>query len=344
VALMARKSNPTNQATAQRKRVNVLYTEAARPVAAALAQAEKAIMVEIERQLREADEAIRKGRKVDASFFTGARAKRLQDVILREMGAFTPTATLNTTLAQQKAGRLAVTDAGRALAGAGSKADVVATSRPAGSTAGGKRSLSSLYGQYPTITAGLIERSIGKAVAVHYSKQRVRKASKTALNQVRARALTTIKSEMFSVYRDTLQDAYRAAGDVEGWIWVSRLSQRTCPICWTRHGTFHRKSEKFASHPNCQCVPMPFTQAKPPTISSGLDLFQKLPVADQQRILGPGRWQMWDAGKLPWESIAIRKRHPIHGLTLTLAPIGTRRRSKPVALAYTIEQLRSKQA
>jgi hypothetical protein len=74
------------------------------------------------------------------------------------------------------------------------------------------------------------------------------------------------------------------------------------------HGTVHPLDEPFASHPNCRCQATPITKTWAelgftgipdlPEPEPGSAVFARLSEAEQRQILGPGKLELFKAGKL----------------------------------------------
>jgi hypothetical protein len=117
---------------------------------------------------------------------------------------------------------------------------------------------------------------------------------KQVLSLPLVKALTIARTALHNAYRASTIDSYSAQGE-EGWIWWSLLLPSTCFACLLMHGTRHKLSEKFASHPNCRCSPKPIT---PETLNmqTGVDWFEHLSQSVQQAIMGNAAYKLWKSG------------------------------------------------
>ena len=134
------------------------------------------------------------------------------------------------------------------------------------------------------------------------------------------RALTISRTEILRSYRESSRRSYQANSDVvKGWVWHSALGTRTCPACWAMHGTFHRLDERLDDHPRGRCAMVPVTKTWEELgfkgipearrqIETGVDLFEKLPDADKEKILGKAAFQAYKAGTVKLEDFVGRKR------------------------------------
>ena len=114
----------------------------------------------------------------------------------------------------------------------------------------------------------------------------------------RWKALRIARTETMRAYRQSTLATYAANSDVlDGWIWTSTLSTRTCAACWSLHGTFFPLSKQFfPAHVSCRCTSIPSVKGSKPNIQVGSVAFANLPADQQQTILGPGKWQMYSQG------------------------------------------------
>jgi SPP1 gp7 family putative phage head morphogenesis protein len=119
-----------------------------------------------------------------------------------------------------------------------------------------------------------------------------------AIDVPRWKALQIARTEVMRAYRQSTLRTYAENDDVlEGWIWHSTLSTRTCAACWALHGTFFPLSKQFfPSHVSCRCTPIPSVKGVKTNVQSGSVAFAELPVEDQQTILGPSRYEMYASG------------------------------------------------
>lgn len=80
-----------------------------------------------------------------------------------------------------------------------------------------------------------------------------------------------------------------------------------CAMCVAMHGTIHKLDERFASHPNCRCTPVPLTRSwdelgfpgvseTVPEMERGTDAFVGWPESAQREVLGPAAFSAYRAG------------------------------------------------
>lgn len=132
------------------------------------------------------------------------------------------------------------------------------------------------------------------------------------------RALNIARTEMLDVSRAATMAADKANPDlITGWIWMSALDERTCPSCWSMHGSEHKADEQGPDdHQSGRCTRASITKSwadlgfnipePPPLIPDAEAKFWSLPPAKQEQIMGPGRLAALKAGA-PWESLTVKR-------------------------------------
>lgn len=147
-----------------------------------------------------------------------------------------------------------------------------------------------------------------------------------------ARAATIARTEIHRAYRESNRLAYQANPMVEQWRWYCDLSPRTCSSCWSMHGTLHDLGDPMGTHPNCRCTQLPVVDharlralgidAPDVDYPTGEELFAKLPVADQREILGPGKLEAYQSGKITLADTVHVHESPEWGTTRSTASLG----------------------
>jgi len=137
------------------------------------------------------------------------------------------------------------------------------------------------------------------------------------------RAITIARTELLDAHRSGAAAAMHANADVlQGWIWVAQLDRRTCPSCWSNHGTEHSLDEPGPiDHQQGRCARVPKTKTwadlgfpdikEPPSILPDAETtFRTLSAADQLKVMGPVRLKALDAGLMDWNELSVRRVTP----------------------------------
>lgn len=143
-----------------------------------------------------------------------------------------------------------------------------------------------------------------------------------AFNGGLARALNISRTELMDGHRDAAMASQNRHSDVlEGWQWLAKLGQRTCPACWSRHGSIHALDEAGPNgHQQCRCARAPVTKSwaslgiKAPepvsAVRDGRETFDRLPAKRQLEIMGPTRLQGLKSGLVDWDELAEVRHNP----------------------------------
>jgi len=137
-----------------------------------------------------------------------------------------------------------------------------------------------------------------------------------AFNGGLSRALNVARTEALDAHRDAARTMQNRNGDVlEGWQWLATLGDRTCPACWSLHGSKHPLTERGPDgHQQCRCSRAPLTKSwadlgldipEPPSlIRDGQQEFATLSRRQQLEIMGPTRLRALESGRATWDELA----------------------------------------
>ena len=154
------------------------------------------------------------------------------------------------------------------------------------------------------LVSGVIRGLNPKVVAAQ-----IRKAAGAPLT----RCLTIARTEQLRAYREASRASYQRTQAVASWTWFSSLDKRGCAACWAMHGTVHPLDEPMAAHPNCRCTMLPNVDGWTSPVPTGAEEFDKLTPAEQQVILGPGKYKEFAEGRLELGDVVARRYSPIWG-------------------------------
>lgn len=137
-----------------------------------------------------------------------------------------------------------------------------------------------------------------EALALGYNPTKTARHLRDAFGGNTARALTVARTETMRAHREATRQVFDENRDVvKKWAWTCAASSRTCAVCFAMSGQEFDTDERMQTHPNCRCVMIPITETSTFKIKRGDDLFRDLDESDQRAILGPAKFQAWQAGK-----------------------------------------------
>lgn len=178
-----------------------------------------------------------------------------------------------------------------------------------------------------------IVRGIAAGTNPRATADRIVQRAQGGFNGGLTRALTIARTETLDAHRAAAAVAQRQnAGTLKGWVWLCSLSARTCPACLAMNGTEHSLDERGPlGHQNCRCTRVPLTKTwrdlgidrdeLPSLLPNAGEWFDQQPVATQQRILGPARYDAWKRGDFPIGQWATRKSNPDWRASYVTSPV-----------------------
>lgn len=173
----------------------------------------------------------------------------------------------------------------------------------------------------PGATAQRIADRLTAGITLGQNPRKVAALIAQDLDGQRARALTVARTEMMRAYRTATLEGYRLQADLlTGWVWYSALDGRTCAACWSMHGKRFPLNEEMGSHPNCRCTMLPDLPDVDP-VPDGADQFATLPPDAQLAILGPAKFDAYQAGALTLDDLVQVRRSSLWGTTRSEASL-----------------------
>jgi SPP1 gp7 family putative phage head morphogenesis protein len=162
-------------------------------------------------------------------------------------------------------------------------------------------------------------RGVAEGLSPRETARQMLKRTEGAFNGGLSRALNIARTEVLDAYRTASAQAHAANADVlQGWVWSSTLDKRTCPSCWSKHGTVHPLDEPGPQdHQSGRCARIPKLRSwkdlgidldePPDTLPDAKAKFAALSQADQLAIMGPARLELLKSGEAKWEDLATRR-------------------------------------
>lgn len=133
------------------------------------------------------------------------------------------------------------------------------------------------------------------------------------------RAMRVARTEQLDASREAARVGRSLHADVlTGWTWACKLDARSCPACFAQHGTVHDVDEAGPlDHQQGRCVAVPTTRS---WAALGFDIdepdsllpdagqvFASFTTAEQRTLLGPARYEAWQAGDYPMHAWSTRR-------------------------------------
>lgn len=168
----------------------------------------------------------------------------------------------------------------------------------------------------------VMKRELIRGIAVGENPRatagRILKQTEGRFNGGLTRALTIARTETLDAHRAATKASEKTNKDIlEEWEWHAALNRRTCPSCWSKHGTRHPLDEPGPNdHQNGRCARVTITKSwkdlgfdieEPPSLTKNAEAeFANLTPATQRDIMGGQRLELLQSGKISWADLSSK--------------------------------------
>lgn len=171
-----------------------------------------------------------------------------------------------------------------------------------------------LQNAYPATANAITNKLIFNTALGRNPRQTAREMVRDGLATGLNHALLVARDQQIRAYREAGRQAYERSGVVEAYRRLCAKNTRTCLACLAMDGTIWPTSELMALHPQDRCSQIPIINGLPPVrFQTGRDWFMNQPEKTQRRMMGPGTFEAWQAGRFDFRQLATVKEHPIWG-------------------------------
>lgn len=320
-------------ATAHRRALRDLETDALRPVVGAYQDAISRLTDEIDVVSSLVAQARQDGTSVNAGWlYRQARARQLLESTELAFSQYAEQVGAVLTPAQRQAVRMA-TDAGRDLIAAGlpeapglfaPSVNRAAVEHLVGNLQPGSplRNVLDTYGlaasdvvreellyggigsESPRVVAGRIADRLG--------------------GEMLTRAMTLTRTELLRSARESTRATYQANRHlVKAWRWLATLDRRTCPACWAMNGEVFPLEVPMGNHVSCRCAltPVMVDRYAIPGGKSGAEVFAEQSADVQRDVLGPAAYAAYRRGDIQLTDLVQVTHDPVWGVSRTVKPL-----------------------
>lgn len=172
--------------------------------------------------------------------------------------------------------------------------------------------------QYQVVRRELIRGVAAGSNPRETARRMVRRAEK-GFNGGLNRAMVISRTETLDAHREGARvGRLQHVGVLAGWTWTCAMDANTCPSCWAHHGEVY-PADVFGpdDHPQgrCAAVPKAWSWAdlgldieEPPSLLPDAEAtFNDLDEETQRQILGPRRFEAWQAGEYPMSAWSVKR-------------------------------------
>lgn len=152
---------------------------------------------------------------------------------------------------------------------------------------------------------------------------RIIKGAEGRFNGGLTRALNIARTETLDAHRTATQASEKSnTAILEEWEWHASLTGRTCPSCWSRHGTRYPLDESGPNdHPSGRCARVTVTKTweelgfkgivEPESLTPDAEAtYRNLTPESQAAIMGKGRAEMLANGEISWADLSRKQENP----------------------------------
>lgn len=177
--------------------------------------------------------------------------------------------------------------------------------------------------QLAPVVADKIKSEVIRAAAIGTDFKTVAKRLRETGDITRHRALSTARTEVNRVRRETTRAVYEENDDIiEGWEWVAAKSSRTCPLCLAMDGRQFQLDQPFPQHINCRCTMIPVIIGLPRRQRTiGKDWFENQDDKTKAAILGKETFAAYKEHGLTLDDFVAFRNNKRFGKSVTRKPL-----------------------
>jgi hypothetical protein len=179
-----------------------------------------------------------------------------------------------------------------------------------------------LQAAYPLAAGGITDRLIYGTAAGWNPRKTARAIINEGLAQGLNHILLVARDQQVRNYREASRQQYLKSGVVQQYRRLAARQSRSCLACLALDGTIQDVAELMALHPQDRCSIIPLVPGFDPIpTESGEAWFNRQPAEVQRRMMGPGRYNAWKAGKFKFNQLATIKPNATWGPSAQVTPL-----------------------
>lgn len=165
------------------------------------------------------------------------------------------------------------------------------------------------------VNAQYVANAIIEGITLGWNPRKIARAVRDAFGRGLADALRFVRTAQLWAYREANRASMVANQDVlQGWVWSANFDERVCMSCVVMHGTVHPVEETLNDHHNGRCVAIPLVVGfESPISETGVDWFSKQSEATQRALMGPGKYDAWQEGKIRLDQLTEERDDDVYG-------------------------------
>lgn len=163
-----------------------------------------------------------------------------------------------------------------------------------------------------------IEKALTIGISTGQGSDWVARQMVEAANIPLKRALTIARTEVNRAYREATLETMRSSRAVIGYRRMC-YPPTACFACLMMDGEFYDKASSFSDHPNGKCAAVPVTRHYDPISDAdwererGQAWFERQTPEKQKALIGVGRYELWQQGKVNLRDMVYIKENTTWG-------------------------------
>ena len=266
----------------------------------------------------------------EARLWRQGRYKTLLNQLNRELEKYNAYANRSITSEQKQYGQIAMQSVLDQLQASGveistdwNRLPIAQVEMMAGLAGNGSPLKTLLDDTWPDAVDGLTKALI-QGTALGWNPRKTAREALDGMADGLQRALTIARTEQLRVYREASYQGYESSGVVEGFYRIAAHDGRACIACLASEGEFYplASGQRLRDHPRGRCAMIPRIIGMPPVeFQTGEDWLREQPIATQREALGPGRYELWQSGKVPFARFSKIVHNETWGDSVTPTPL-----------------------
>lgn len=178
-----------------------------------------------------------------------------------------------------------------------------------------------LAADYPATVAEITDALV-EGVALGYNPRKVARQMRDAMAGNAQRALVVARTETQRAHRSATVESYRQSGIIQTYTRRAAMDARTCLACLLEDGRRYPVTEQFSDHPAGRCVAIcDIPGVASPITQTGREWFEAQDADTQRKIMGDERFELWQSGQVPLDSMATIHTDPVWGESPRVVPL-----------------------
>lgn len=170
--------------------------------------------------------------------------------------------------------------------------------------------------QLTAVNAEHVANAMIEGITLGFNPRKIARMVRDAFGRGLADALRFVRTAQLWAYREANRASMIANQSVlDGWVWSAAFDERVCMSCVVMHGTIHPVEKALNDHHNGRCVAIPLVIGfDNPITETGIEWFERQSAATQRALMGPGKFDAWQNGRVRLDQLTEERQDDVYGL------------------------------